>query len=454
MPASETTRDLIELGFDFIGKPKNLGYRFFKNAEGSYCFQKYYIPTAEEFALLAAPYTLHKVKLPDFYSTLKNIIEAAMKLSSFGKYIAVDIQEKYPKTKDEIQRISEGMPFKVFMRDSLSKKDRLKIRKIQQQKNRCIAYGISNENFLFLTDEKADHFFTVMENKNVVIKAALASHKTIQKTLETEPDTFSQFENTINLLLQYYERSRPPYTQKSWDDFALNQRVRNAGAAYQALINPIIMNLVDNTRRFLVETLLDEHWRDIGVTPKEARGKLKKEKSLIYTFSEKFGYIQNAEPFKVCENLRNALAHNRLNQEISIPFTGISFLYQGAVCNFISHSFLKQYYDQFPVRFSLENLEKLKNAHFVVSETEHLQQEMEYFLPVDIQKKNSREKLIFLKEKGVITPEEQAELKGLFLQRNAVAHGQSNETEKWGVSPLILQIQQALIQRQKEYQKE
>ena len=210
------------------------------------------------------------------------------------------------------------------------------------------------------------------------------------------------------------------------------------------------MHLVDNSRRFLSEALIAEHSSEIAPTKPLASLKLKEDKSQIYKLAEKYGYIEKTEPFLLCENLRNQIAHPEENtQDIIKKALKISNLYTQFVFNFIDKDFIVDYYNKIPVSFPLDELNVQYQSYQKVRQAEIISDELNHLLPEDIKHKNSRKKLSFLNKEGIINPSESSKIEQLFLYRNAIAHGQKKDSHITSNSISdISAIRQALVHRQ------
>jgi len=269
--------------------------------------------------------------------------------------------------------------------------------------------------------------------------------------LRENADVFSDLVDTLVSINEFCDKNQLNATQKSWNDFLVQSHYnRTLSYIQENVVNPSIMHLVDQSRRFLCEALIAEHASEIALTKPLASVALKEDKSQIYKLSEKYGYIEMAEPFLLCENLRNQIAHPEENtQDIIKKALKISDLYARFVFNFVDKDFIVDYYNKAPVSFPLDELNVQYQAYQKVRQAEIISDELSHLLPENIRHKNSRKKLSFLNREGIINSGESSEIEQLFLNRNAVAHGQTRGGQVMNsqISD-ISAIRQAIVHRQ------
>ena len=143
--------------------------------------------------------------------------------------------------------------------------------------------------------------------------------------------------------------------------------------------------------------------------------------------SEKYGYLEDAEAFLFCEDLRNQIAHPEKNiRDIAQKSLKISDIYTQFVFHFIDEKFIADYYEKTPISIPLDELNVQYRLYQNVRQAEIITDELKFLLPDDLKHKNSQKRISFLNKEGIINHEEFAKIEQLFLNRNAAAHGQTN----------------------------
>ena len=251
---------------------------------------------------------------------MKDIIETSVKLRLLAQYVQLDIQEQKQPLSQDVQKKIQKIPFRVIMPDAMSKKDRLRYKKakfkLDQDKHCFIDYSMNKIELLFDIDERANDFFAIIKNYPFVIKASLNTNKKMGNVLRENPNVFSDLVDTLVSINEYCDKNQTNYTQKSWNDFLTQLHCNNTLSYIQEnVVNPSIMHLVDKSRRFLCEAIVADHASEISSSKPLASFTLKNDKTLIYRLAEKYGYIEKAEPFLLCENLRNQIAHPGKNTQ-------------------------------------------------------------------------------------------------------------------------------------------
>lgn len=446
--------DLISCCIDYPGKPQNIRHTFRVDPKGDVVLTTYRIPDVEEFSKRAAIAVKRFVDVPDFFAYMKDTVETAVKLRLLAQYIQFNVQEEKQSLPQKIQQKIQKIPFRVVMPDAMSKKDRLRYNKMkfnsEQDAHRFIDYSMNKIDLLFDVDEKANDFFAIIKNYPFVLKASLNSNKKMKNVLHADAQIFSDFVDTLTSINEYCDKNRT-YTQKSWKDFLSQSHYeRTLYYVQENVVNPSIMHLVDNSRRFLSEALIAEHALEIAPTKPLASFKLKEDKSQIYKLAEKYGYIGQAEPFLLCEDLRNQIAHPEENTpDITQKALKISNLYTQFVFNYIDKNFIIDYYNQAPVSFPLNELDVQYQAYQRVRQAEIISDELNHLLPEDLKHKNSRKRISFLNKEGIINQGESAEIEQLFLNRNEVAHGQTRDSQETSKPILdISAMRHTLVHRQ------
>lgn len=454
MTPLKSKRDLISYCIDYPGKPQNIRHTFEVDPKGNFMLTTYRIPNVEEFSKFAALAVKRFIDVPDFFAYMKDIVETAIKLRLLAQFIQLNVQEQKQSLPKNIQQKIQKMHFRVVMPDAMSKKDRLRYKKIKfnldQNANQFIDYSMNKIDLLFDVDEKASDFFAIIKNYPFALKASLNTNKKMKDVLCKDAHIFSNFLDTLFSINEYCDKNQT-YTQKSWKDF-LNQSHYNRTLSYaqENVVNPSIMHLVDNSRRFLSEAIIAEHALEIASTKQLAFLKLKEDKSQIYKLAEKYGYIEKAEPFLFCEDLRNQIAHPEENiPDIIQKAFKISNLYTQFVFNYINKNFIVDYYNKVPVSFPLDELDVQYQAYQKVRQAEIISGELNHLLPEDLKHKNSRKRISFLNKKGIINQGESTEIEQLFLNRNTVAHGQMRSSQV-SSKPIfdISALRHALVHRQ------
>ena len=205
-------------------------------------------------------------------------------------------------------------------------------------------------------------------------------------------------------------------------------------------IIPSFIQLVETTRKFLYTTLTDNHFSQIATSQEEAKTNLKNDKSLIFEYAEKFGYIDNKDDFIHFQTVRDKLAHPTEHQNITsiIPdIKKIEGTFLSLLKNLTNHPNLSIYRVNsndkitatLEAEYPLNERGKTTFNHMIkIDEIESILSK--YQGPVN---KNNKEiqgakKFKFLADKGIISPSDLASLEQIILLRNAVAHAQADET--------------------------
>ena len=428
--------DLIQYNVEIEGATSNLQHVIQCDETGNFIIKNHYCPTLDEFKILSKSKIIKKIDISDFHKRLKDIIESAIKLNTIAYFFKFDHEEK----KDEIQKIIyedvQNNPFKVIMPDCMNKKDKTKRKKelyqYQKHPEKFYSYKYIDEEIVFYKDNIAGNFFALSPKKEYLIKSSFDSQQKIKNIFQNDTDTFLYLKHLMKNLHEFYQNKKQPVSQKNWETFLLQNTFNSSVSDYQEnLINPLIMNLVDQSRRFLYDTLICEHWQDIAQTKPDAQQKLKKNKSDIYTLAEKFGYINQSDAFIVAENIRNLIAHpSRYSEEKLKTAFDIALLYQIFVYQFIDANFLKKYYDQFPFSFPFQEINNQWNQYQSIRDAEFLTDLLDGFIPNKLKDKSSPEKLKFLVSSGILKDTEIKRIQNLILSRNAVAHGQLKKEDK------------------------
>ncbi len=448
-------RDLISCYIDYPEKPQDIKISFEVDPEEGIILKKYKIPNVEEFSKLASPFLKHFVSIPDFFSRMKDIIETTVKLRLFAEYMQFNVQEQKQFIFQNVQQKIQKMPFRVVMPDAMNKKDRLRYKnlrlKSELKKNQLSNYSMGEMAVLFDFDTKARDFFAIIKNYPIALKASLNNDKKMKNALYKDSQLFSDLVHILFFIADYCDKNQDNFTQKNWNDFLFQAEYDYMlSYAQENVVNPSMMYLVDNVRRFLHEALIEEHGLKIAPTKAEASFMLKKDKTKIYKLAEKYGYIENVEAFLLSEKIRNKIAHpDEHIQDISRKALEISNLYTNFVFRFIDENFITDYYAKTPVSIPLEEVNAQYQAYQKLRHAEIISDELDLLLPEDIKHKNRQKKLSFLNKKGILNSRETAEIEELLLNRNAVAHGQRIVCQARGQSiPDFFAIRHALVHRQ------
>ena len=430
MQLPKNKNDLIFCCIDYPGKPQNIRHSFKVDPQKELIFTTYKIPDIKEFSQLASVFVKRFVNIPDFFVYLKDIIETSVKLRLLAQYIQFNVQEQKQTLPQDIHQKIRKMPFRVVMPDAMSKKDRLRYKKsklkLEQDAHRFIDYSMGKIDLLFEADDKANDSFAIIPNYPFAVKASLNTNKQMKNLLREDAHIFSDLTDMLVCINEYCDRVQTNYTQKGWNDFLYQSHYdRTLSYVQENVVNPSIMHLVDHTRRFLCEALIADYGWAIASTKPQAASTLKENKTQIYKLAEKYGYIESANPFLFCEDLRNQIAHPEGNtKDITHKALEISDLYKHFIFRFIDKDFIIDYYNKSPVSFPLDELDTQYQAYQKVRQAEIISGELDHLLPENLKQKNSRKKISFLNKEGIINQGESAEIEQLFLNRNAVAHGQ------------------------------
>lgn len=428
----KTKNDLIAYYVDYPGKPQNVRCSFKTDSKEGIVFTTYRIPDVKEFSTLASVFVKRFVNVPDFFVYLKDIVETAVKLRLLAQYMQFHIQEQKPNLYQHVRQEIQSTPFHVVMPDAMSKKDRLRYKKtklkLERASHRFIDYSMDKMDVFFDVDEKANDFFAIIPKLPFVIKATMNTNKKMKNVLREDSQVFSDFIDMFVSINEYCDTPKINYTQKSWDDFLFKSQYDTALSCIQEnVVNPSIMHLVDQTRRFLCKALVSDHGSEIASNKALATFKLKENKPQIYKLAEKYGYLEKAEPFLFCEDLRNQIAHPEKNiRDIMQKALNISNLYSQFVFRFIDEDFIVDYYEKTPISIPLDELNVQYRLYQNVRQAELISDELKFLLPDDLKHKKSQKRISFLNKEGIINHEEFAKIEQLFLNRNAAAHGQTN----------------------------
>ena len=432
MMLPKTKNDLIAYYVDYPEKPQNIHCSFKTDSKEGIVFTTYRIPDVEEFSTLASVFVKRFVNVPDFFVYLKDIVETAIKLRLLAQYMQFHIQEQKPNLYQHVRQEIQKMPFHVVMPDAMGKKDRLRYKKtklkLERASHHFIDYSMDKMDVFFDVDEKANDFFAIISKLPFVIKATMNTNKKMKNVLREDSQVFSDFIDMFVSINEYCDTPKINYTQKSWDDFLFKSQYDTALSCIQEnVVNPSIMHLVDQTRRFLCEALVSDHGSEIASNKALATFKLKENKPQIYKLAEKYGYLEKAAPFLSCEDLRNQIAHPEKNiRDITQKSIKISDIYTQFVFHFIDEDFIADYYEKTPISIPLDELNVQYRLYQNVRQAEIITDELKFLLPDDLKHKKSQKRISFLNKEGIINHEEFAKIEQLFLNRNAAAHGQTN----------------------------
>ena len=432
MMQPKTKNDLISYYIDYPEKPQNVHCSFKTDGKERILFTTYRIPDVEEFSTLASVFVKRFVNVPDFFVYLKDIVETAIKLRLLAQYMQFHIQEQKPNLYQHVRQEIQSTPFHVVMPDAMRKKDRLRYKKtklkLERASHRFIDYSMDKMDVFFDVDEKANDFFAIIPKLPFVIKATMNTNKKMKNVLREDSQVFSDFIDMFVSINEYCDTPKINYTQKSWDDFLFQSYYDDTLSDVQEnIINPSIMHLVDQTRRFLCKTLIEKHALEIASSKASASFTLKEDKAKIYKLAEKYGYLEDAEAFLFCEDLRNQIAHPEKNiRDITQKSLKISDIYTQFVFHFIDEKFIADYYEKTPISIPLDELNVQYRLYQNVRQAEIITDELKFLLPDDLKHKNSQKRISFLNKEGIINHEEFAKIEQLFLNRNAAAHGQTN----------------------------
>ncbi len=106
-----------------------------------------------------------------------------------------------------------------------------------------------------------------------------------------------------------FVHSKGHISQKAMDDFIINNHKKMCLDNLNKIWQIPFCHLVEHTRQFLVDVLVNHHALQIAPTSEEAKKHLRDNKEDIFRLSEQFGYIPNAQKMIDYMELRNQIMH-------------------------------------------------------------------------------------------------------------------------------------------------
>ena len=268
-------------------------------------------------------------------------------------------------------------------------------------------------------------------NKDLILKTTVKSDKTVGEYAKSNPNfTKELFRKTVISTL-YTQQTQGNHSQQEMNEIIFKYEKQELYSQILNIRNIPFIQTVENIRSFLYNTLVNRHSKQIAKTQEEAKKTLRENKNNIYIWSEKLGYVPNAEFLIVCQCIRDNLAHPEqscfsLTQNIGDIMGGLCSFLKNLLQNKKFHFYIdkdapkltsdtktpQDYIDDYALMEQVARLQQLFNGYKTPSKTNG-------------QKLTGKKQLEALATQGVILPTDIPLLENAIKTRNQFAHGRA-----------------------------
>lgn len=297
---------------------------------------------------------------------LSPIVKGAMLLEDVLALIDEVAERETGYILKETLKTHQNSAFKVLVQPKLTPKEEKERQDLIQNPTKvgCVSF---NDRYLFRSDTPADAPFIILKDKDIVIRGKIdldkdEKGKTFLELLKTKTGLFWNFKSILEQIDNFYQ-SGLPIRQEFMDISMVRSQVRARFYCFYTRTVPVIINLIENTRRLLFDTIIKEHGEELAPSLQKARFLLKNNHENIYKLAEKYKYIEDADYFIQLENRRNAVAHPdpfSSGELFARPYQ-ILHKFWDFICNHSTPEQLAFYFQYNPVSMNTRELDLLEN---------------------------------------------------------------------------------------------
>lgn len=164
-----------------------------------------------------------------------------------------------------------------------------------------------------------DQFRTFLTS-HIVIKSNIQSNQNYTTYFEQNPTAAHELARKIFIITSFAFEGKETSTQKQFNAYQLNFEKQWLLAQIKEIEKIPFIHLVEHTRNFLFNALIQNHALDLASSVEDARKLLKENKDLIFKTAEQYHYINNADKMIKWHQLRDELGHpERVEQKTPFP---------------------------------------------------------------------------------------------------------------------------------------